>query len=119
MGNNAICVYFLLNSRYSGARQDPCADHTGSARQVVHLLAFVMTRPALALVQGAERRVHLPKDSESLAGEHSRLRRRSDSACVAGNILFIGVGGTHTEARVVVYTSTLRGQQAAGLFDAV
>ena len=99
----------------------PCGDHTGFAQQAVHLLGFVMTRPVLALVQGAERRVILRAlvasisrkapshwregtvDSDSEATQRASLGTSSSSAYC--------VGGAHTEARVVAHT--LRGQQPA------
>ena len=72
MGNYAfLCIFFIKYALiWCSAR--PCADRTGFARQVVQLLAFVTMRPALALMQRAERRVHLPKDAEPLAGGHSQ-----------------------------------------------
>ena len=84
MRNCAFCVSFFIKIALIWCSARPCADRTGFARQVVHLLAFFTTRPALALVRRAERRVHLPKDAEPLAGGRSRLRLRSDSACVGG-----------------------------------
>ena len=53
MGNYASLCIFLIKFALIWCSARSCPDHTGFARQVVHLLAFVTMRPALALIQRA------------------------------------------------------------------
>ena len=60
------------------------------------MFAFVTTRPALALMQRADvASIYRMTPNNWREGTVRPPRLRSDSACIAGNIFFIGVGGAH------------------------